>query len=105
VTVTIRRDRHGDGIASFADVCVGCPLRSQCTNAQHGRSVRVSRYEHRLANARRQQQDPDWVGDYRATRPKVDADFNLLAAAHNVARLSVFGLHFDTTTGWAVTAT
>jgi hypothetical protein len=127
VTVTIRRDRHGDGTASFGDVCVGCPLRSQCTNAKGGRSIRVGRYEHRLADARRQQQDPDWKADYRATRPKVerkighlmrrrhggrrarvrgqpkvDADFNLLAAAHNLARLSVLGLR-STTNGWAVT--
>ena len=128
VTVTIRRGRNGDGIASFADACIGCALRPQCTTAKGGRSIRVGRYEHRLADARRLQQDPGWKADYRATRPKVerkighlmrrrhggrrartrgqpkvDADFNLLAAAHNVARLAVLGLHFDTATGWAVT--
>ena len=31
---------------------------------------------------------------------KVDADFNLLAAAHNLARLAVLGLYLDHT-GWA----
>jgi hypothetical protein len=36
----------------------------------------------------------------RGTR-KVDADFNLLAAAQNLARLAVLGLH-STMTGWAV---
>jgi IS5 family transposase len=126
VTVTIQRGGNGDGMASFADACAGCALRSQCTKAKGGRSVRVSRYEHRLADARQQQRDPDWKADYRATRPKVerklghlmrrrhggrrarvrgkpkvDADFNLLAAAHNLARLAVLGLHFDTTAGWA----
>lgn len=126
VTVTIRRGRDGDGIASFGDACARCPLRSECTNAAGGRRVTVGRYEHRLAAARRQQHDPDWVADYRATRPKVerklghmmrrrhggrrarvrgrgkvDADFNLLAAAHNLARLAVLGLHFEGTTGWA----
>jgi len=30
---------------------------------------------------------------------KVDADFNLLAAAHNVARLAALGLR-STATGW-----
>jgi hypothetical protein len=129
VTVAIRRDRHGDGTASFGDACIDCVFRSQCTSAKNGRSVRVSRYEHRLAAARRQAQDPDWVGDYRATRPKVerkighlmrrrhggrrarvrgqpkvDADFNLLAAAHNLARLAVLGLR-STTNGWVVTTT
>ncbi|VAW07701.1 hypothetical protein MNBD_ACTINO01-2362 [hydrothermal vent metagenome] len=128
VTVTIRRGRNGDGIAFFADACAGCALRPHCTTAKGGRSIRVGRYEQRLADARQQQQDPGWRADYRATRPKVerkighlmrrrhggrrarvrgrpkvDADFNLLAAAHNVARLAVLGLHFDTATGWAVT--
>ncbi|HZJ47476.1 MAG TPA: transposase, partial [Acidimicrobiia bacterium] len=87
----------------FADACVECPLRPQCTNAKGGRRIRVGSYGHRLADARRQQQDPGWKADYRATRPKVDADFNLLAAAHNLARLAVLGLQFDTATGWAVT--
>ena len=31
---------------------------------------------------------------------KVDADFNLLAAAQNVARLAVLGLRFNIATGW-----
>ncbi|MGH9110914.1 MAG: transposase, partial [Acidimicrobiales bacterium] len=126
VTVTIRRNADGDGIAYFAAACADCPLRAQCTNAKGGRTIRVGRYEHRLAHARRQQQDPDWANDYRATRPKVerklghmmrrkhggrrarvrgtpkvDADFNLLAAAQNLARLAVLGLR-STTTGWAV---
>ena len=129
VTVTIRRGRNGDGRAPFKDACVECPLRSQCTTATGGRRIRVGRYEHRLADARREQQDPAWRADYRATRPKVerkighlmrrwhggrharvrgrpkvDADFNLLAAAHNLARLAVLGLHSNTATGWAVTS-
>ena len=124
VTVTIRRDRDGDGTAYFSDVCSTCPLRAQCTNAAGGRTISVGRYEQRLADARAQQTDPDWLADYRATRPKVerklghmmrrrhggrrarvrgkrkvDADFNLLAAAHNLARLTVLGLR-STTTGW-----
>jgi hypothetical protein len=129
VTVTIRRGRDGDGIAYFADACTGCPLRARCTNADSGRTIRVGRYEQRLADARRQQQDADWADDYRATRPKVerkighlmrrrhggrtarvrgrgkvDADFNLLAAAQNLARLAVLGLR-STMTGWTAMAT
>ena len=70
------------------------------------------------------QQDPDWAADYRANRPKVerkiahlmrrrhggrrarvrgqtkvDADFNLLAAAQNLARLAVLGIQW-TALGW-----
>jgi hypothetical protein len=125
VTMTIRRGRDGDGIAYFAEHCVGCPLRAECTNAKGGRTIRVGIYEQRLADARAQQQDPAWIDDYRATRPKVerklghlmrrrhggrrarvrgkhkvDADFNLLAAAQNLARLAALSLH-STTTGWA----
>jgi IS5 family transposase len=127
VTVTIRRRPNGDGMASFAGHCTGCPLRTQCTNAQGGRSIRVGRHEQRLADARRQQADPEWVDDYRATRPKVerkighlmrrrhggrrarvrgktkvDADFNLLAAATNLARLATLGLSWMPGRGWAV---
>lgn len=126
VTVTIRRSQDGSGIAYFGDACTDCPLREQCTNAAGGRTIRVGVHEAALARARQRQQDPAWQDDYRATRPKVerklghlmrrrhggrrarvrgtpkvDADFNLLAAAANVARLAVLGLQF-TPAGWAV---
>ncbi len=125
VTVPIRRGREGDGIASFGTGCATCPLRAQCTTAATGRTVSVGRHEQRLADARAEQQQPHWQADYRATRPKVerklghlmrrkhggrrarvrgkdkvDADFNLLAAAVNLARLTVLGLR-STGTGWA----
>ncbi len=125
-TATIRRGAKGDGIAYFGDVCAGCPLRAQCTTSRDGRTIAVGRHEQRLADARQQQQDPDWVADYRATRPKVerklghlmrrkhggrrarmrgrdkiDADFNLLAAAHNLARIAMLKIH-STNTGWRV---
>jgi hypothetical protein len=128
-TAPIRRDAHGDGVAYFADNCAGCPLRDQCTNAKGGRTIRVGRHEQRLAEARARQQHPDWIADYRATRPKVErkighlmrrrhggrrarvrgqhkvaADFSLLAAACNIARLATLGLR-STRTGWAVTST
>jgi hypothetical protein len=118
VTVTIRRNDAGDGTASFGGACTSCPLREQCTEAKDGRTIQVSRYEHRLAEARATQQDPAWRDEYRGARPKVerklghlmfrkhggrrarvpgqskvDADFNLLAAANNLARLATLGLH------------
>jgi hypothetical protein len=34
-------------------------------------------------------------------KAKVTADFNLLVAAANLARLAVLGLHWNHTTGWA----
>jgi len=125
-TVDIERNADGDGTARFAESCTDCPMRTHCTNAHGGRTIRVGRYEHRLAESRAQQRNPQWVSDYQATRPKVerklghimrrrhggrrarvrgrrkvDADFNLLAAAHNLARLAVLELR-STITGWAV---
>jgi len=125
VTTPIQRGAAGAGIAYFRRACTACPLRAQCTTARAGRSITVGLHEQRLTDARAAQQDPDWQADYRATRPKVerklgdlmqrkhggrrarmrgktkiDADFNLLAAAHNLARLAVLGIR-PTTSGWA----
>jgi hypothetical protein len=125
-TVAIRRGPGGHGIAHFGQACAACPLRAQCTNAARGRTIRVSRHEAVLARARRRQAERDWQDDYRATRPKVerklahlmrrkhggrrarvrgtskvDADFRLLAAAANLARLASLGLR-STTTGWVI---
>jgi hypothetical protein len=125
VTATIRRSNNGSGTAYFGEACTQCPLRESCTNAAGGRSIRVGIYEASLAAARARQQDPNWAADYRATRPKVerkighlmrrrhggrrarmcgldrvDADFTLLAAAANLARLAVLGMT-TTPIGWA----
>jgi hypothetical protein len=118
------RHRH-HGQASFGPACASCPLAGQCTSAAAGRTVTITAYEHELAAARARQADPDLAADYRATRPKVErklahlvrrrhggrrvrvrglakvaADFNLLAAAVNLARLGVLGLHWTSSDGW-----
>jgi Transposase DDE domain/Transposase domain (DUF772) len=108
----------GDGqLASFGTACTGCPLAAKCTTASGGRTVHVGPYEQHLTRARERQSDPAWKTDYTATRPKVErkishlmhrrhggrrarvrgkpkvaADFALLAAAVNLARLAVLGL-------------
>jgi hypothetical protein len=127
-TAPIRRRSNGAGTVSFWPYCTHCPLRQQCTTAPDGRTVTVGAYERQLAAARARQRDPDWITDYRTTRPKVErkiahlmrrrhggrrarmrgrekiaTDFNLLAAAHNLARLAVLGLRSNPT-GWAVAA-
>jgi hypothetical protein len=129
ITVSIRPLRDGGGLAFFGDACIQCPLRSQCTNATVGRTVRVGRYEKWLADARHKQNSSAWLNDYRQTRPKVerklghmmrrrhggrrarmrgtpkvDADFNLLAAAQNLARLAVLGIR-SAGAQWLATAT
>jgi IS5 family transposase len=123
--VPIRRGRGGDGMACFGQACASCPLREQCTRSGKGRTIRVGIHESALARARARQSDPEWQADYRATRPKVerklahlmrrrhggrrarvrgeakvDADFRLLAAAANLARLATLGVR-ATSAGWA----
>jgi hypothetical protein len=131
VTVPIRpvlgHDRHA-GKAEFAAACTGCPLAAQCTTAKTGRSITIGHHEAILAAARARQADPAWKADYRATRPKVErkiahlmrrrhggrrarmrgqpkisADFALLAAAANIARLAILGLSRQPDGRWAAT--
>lgn len=128
-TITIRpvtgHPRHA-GNADFGKACTGCPLREQCTASKTGRRITISHWESHLAAARTRQQDPAWQADYRATRPKVErkiahlmrrrhggrrarmrgrerirADFTLLAAATNLARLATLQLTHHTT-GWTI---
>lgn len=123
----IRPAKGGGGIAAFGITCAGCPLAPQCTTSPGGRTITIRRYEAELARARASQTDPAWVAEYRATRPKVErkighlmrrrhggrharvrgtskvaADFSLLAAAVNLARLGTLGLHRATGQGWQV---
>ena len=125
-TVAIRAHGDGSGTAAFGAACHGCALRGDCTDAAGGRTVRISANEAVLAASRARQRDPAWRNDYRAVRPKVerklahlvrrkhggrharvrgrakvDADFNLLAAAANIARLGVLGLR-STPQRWAL---
>jgi hypothetical protein len=113
----VLRTHAGGHVAYFATACAGCPLAERCTASPDGRTIRVTAHEAQLQRARARQTDPAWKADYRATRPKVerkighlmrrkhggrrarvrgqtkvDADFALLAAAVNLARLATLGL-------------
>ena len=130
VTVDIRPAKGGGGVAAFGTACPGCPLAARCTTSPAGRTVTIGAYEPQLARARAAQADPAWRDDYRATRPKVErkighlmrrrhggrrarvrgttkvaADFSLLAAAVNLARLGVLGLRQAAGQGWQVAPT
>jgi hypothetical protein len=111
-------------MAYFKGACATCALRPECTTATAGRTIGISAHEEALARARLRQRDPAWRDDYRATRPKVerklahlmrrrhggrrarvrgrirvDADFKLLAAAVNLARLGTLGMR-SSSLGW-----
>jgi hypothetical protein len=119
ITTTIRAQNHQRhaGIAEFGAACTTCPLATGCTTAKAGRTITIGHYEAQLAAGRARQTDPAWKADYRATRPKVErkighlmrrrhggrrarvrglakvtADFSLLAAAVNLARLGRLGI-------------
>ena len=118
-------DRHA-GAARYGKAYTNCPLAARCTTSKSGRIITIGRYEARLITARAAQTDPVWKADYRATRPKVErkighlmrrrhggrrtrmrgiikvaADFTLLAAATNLARLATLGLTHQPGHGWA----
>jgi len=124
-TAPLRPIKDGH-IAHFGTACCGCPLAERCTTSTDGRSVHVGVYEQQLQRARARQTDPAWKADYTATRPKVerkishlirrrhggrrarvrghikvDADFSLLAAAVNIARLATLGVTHNAS-GWAL---
>lgn len=121
-TAPIARAGQGLRQARFGQRCDDCPLRERCTDSARGRTIKIHRHEALLARQRARVADPDWQADYRATRPKVerklahlvrrgrratrrglqrvDADWNLLAGAVNLARLAALGLRYTTGT-WA----
>jgi hypothetical protein len=115
-TTRLRAVKDGQ-VAHFARACQACPLAERCTTSASGRTIHVGVYEQQLVRARARQTDPAWKADYTATRPKVerkishlmrrrhggrrarvrghtkvDADFSLLAAAVNLARLATLGV-------------
>ena len=118
ITATFRplNSKRHTGIAEFGAACGTCPLATRCTTATAGRTITIGHYEAPLTAGRARQADPTWKADYRATRPKVErkighlmrrrhggrrarpgllkvaADFSLLAAAVNLARLGMLGI-------------
>jgi len=110
--------------AEFGRACGSCPLVARCTSSPAGRVVAINPAEALLAAGRTESREPAWLADYRATRPRVErkiahlvrrrhggrrarvrgrikvgADFALLAAAVNLARLAVLGLR-GSAGGW-----
>jgi len=129
MTAAIRPHRDGGGQARFGAACATCPLAAQCTTARDGRVISIGPYEEHLAQGRARSADPAWLAAYRATRPKVErkiahlmrrrhggrrarvrgrvkvgADFSLLAAAANIARLGVLGIMSTGSGNWAIAA-
>jgi hypothetical protein len=127
-TATLRAVKDGQ-MARFGVACATCPLATRCTTSPKGRVINLGPHEQALTHARARQTEPAWKEDYTATRPKVerkiahlmrrkhggrrarvrgrpkvDADFSLLAAAVNLARFATLGLASHPR-GWALNTT
>jgi hypothetical protein len=119
-TAEIRQSENSTGFARFGVQCNACPLRSQCTSNNEGRTIRIHAHESTLQRARKRQSEPAWAERYRRTRPKVERklahlmsrrhggrrarmrgrlrvgeDFALLGAAHNLKRLAKLGVRYE----------
>ena len=117
VRVSLRVLKDGSSTAEFAGSCAHCPLRSQCTKSQSGRTIKLHPKHKVLDRHRKHQRDPDWKKHYRKVRPRVERklahlmrrkhggrrarvrgrervrhDFALLAASINLARLAALGV-------------
>ncbi len=122
----LTRHTRGGLQARFRSACATCLLAARCTTSRGGRRIGIGPHEALLAAGRAATRDPAWLADYRATRPKVErklahlvrrrhggrrarvrgrlkvgADFSLLAAAVNLARLARLGVTGSGGT-WAV---
>lgn len=120
VEVELRMRPDGSAVADFGrtGACAGCPLRQQCTESRSGRTLRIHAKHETLVRYRELQREEKWKARYRATRPKVERkighlmrrkhggrrarvrgcervrqDFSFLAAAANLARLAILGVH------------
>lgn len=116
VTVSISPKRH----ARFGRHCTGCTFRSRCTKSRNGRSLHLHPHHALLVAARRQARTDDFADAYRQHRPMVERTIAWLmrrghrkvryrgiernqiglahrAAAVNLQRLLVLGLHHDET--------
>jgi transposase len=108
---------------TFGASCRGCPLRPRCTTRADGRALVLHQHESFLRAARRQAETPQFQNVYRQHRPMVERSIAWLvrgnrkvryrgitknnhwlhhrAAALNLRRLTVLGLHYNGTT-WAL---
>jgi hypothetical protein len=92
ITVSIRRHSDGGGMANFAGACTSCAMRAKCITAKEGRSIVIGPNEAVLARAWARQQDPDWVADYRDTRPNMERKIaHLMRRNHGGRRARVRG--------------
>jgi len=93
ITVELAGHATKSRTAHFGTACQSCPLLNSCTTSENGRTISVGPYERQLQGARQRQQDPDWIADYQATRPKVERKIaHLVRRLHGGRKARVRGL-------------
>jgi IS5 family transposase len=112
-----------NGNAVFGVACSGCALRTRCTTALKGKSLRLQPHDELQRAARREARKPHWLNEYRRYRPMVERSIAWLvrgnrrlryrgiarndhwlhhrAAAINLRRLITLGLD-HTGTNWVI---
>jgi IS5 family transposase len=63
--------------------CRDCPLRTRCTTAKDGKTLRVHPHEAELIAARQRASDPGFIQSYRQWRPMVERSIAWLVAGGN----------------------
>jgi hypothetical protein len=111
------------GNVVFGVACSGCALRTRCTTALRGKSLKLRPHDALQRAARQEARNPDWLNQYRQHRPMVERTIAWLtrgnrklryrgvtkndhwlhhrAAALNLRRLTTLGLD-HTGTNWAI---
>jgi hypothetical protein len=78
---------------TFGTGCAGCPLRTRCTTAKDGRSLRLHAHDATLREARRQwRDDPDLRETYRRHRPMVERSISWFIGQGRHRRLRYRGV-------------
>ncbi|MEV0284781.1 IS1182 family transposase [Kribbella sp. NPDC050820] len=79
VTRTITKTRN----VVFGTACRDCPLRTQCTTAKHGRTLKLHEHHGLQREHRQRAKDPAWQADYRQHRPMVERSIAWLVTGRN----------------------
>lgn len=120
VTTAISANRQ----VTFGARCRGCPLNARCTTSKTGRMLRLRPHDALQRAHRAAARDPEFIEIYRHHRPMVERSIAWLtrgnrrlrfrgtrlnnlwlshrAAALNLRRLLVMGLHRPSTNTWAL---
>jgi IS5 family transposase len=74
------------GNAVFGAACAGCGLRSRCTTAIRGKTLKFRPHDALQRQARRRARNPLWLNEYRRHRPMVERSIAWLTRGNRKVR-------------------